>query len=86
MTKTMRAARFDRYGGPDVLYLADVPVPVPGPGQVLVQVRAAGINPGEASIRSGALASRFPATFPSGCPGSVEVSDKQPLTWENSHD
>jgi NADPH2:quinone reductase len=62
----MQAVRFDRYGGRDVLYIADVPVPAPGPRQVLVRVLAAGINPGEASIRSGAMASQFPATFPSG--------------------
>ncbi|MBO0787629.1 MAG: NADP-dependent oxidoreductase [Actinobacteria bacterium] len=61
-----QAVRFDRYGGTDVLYLAEVDRPRPGPGQVLVRVRAAGINPGEAKIRSGALASRWPATFPSG--------------------
>ncbi|WP_405883756.1 NADP-dependent oxidoreductase [Streptomyces sp. NBC_01384] len=66
MTATMRAVRFDRYGGREVLYLADVAVPCAGPGQVLVKVKAAGINPGEAAIRSGALAERFPATFPSG--------------------
>jgi NADPH:quinone reductase-like Zn-dependent oxidoreductase len=41
-------------------------MPTPGPGQVRVEVLAAGVNPGEASIRSGALHSRFPATFPSG--------------------
>jgi NADPH:quinone reductase-like Zn-dependent oxidoreductase len=62
----MKAVRFDQYGGSDVLYLADVPTPVPAEGQVLVQVKAAGINPGEAKIRDGALHSRFPATFPSG--------------------
>jgi len=61
-----RAVRFDRYGGVDVLRVADVDVPVPGPGQVLVRVRAAAINPGEAKIRSGALAQRWPTTFPSG--------------------
>jgi NADPH:quinone reductase-like Zn-dependent oxidoreductase len=54
------------YGGPDVLEVVDVPRPVPGPGQVLVEVKAAGINPGEAKIRSGALHSRWPAAFPSG--------------------
>jgi len=61
-----KAVRFDRYGDIDVLYVADVPRPAPGPGEVLVAVRAAGINPGEASIRKGLLHDRWPATFPSG--------------------
>ena len=61
-----RAVRFDRYGDRDVLYIADIETPSPSAGDVLVEVRAAGINPGEAAIRSGALAERFPATFPSG--------------------
>ncbi len=61
-----RAVRFDRYGGRDVLYVADIDMPVPGDGEVLVEVRAAGINPGEAAIRAGALHEMFPATFPSG--------------------
>lgn len=63
---TVRAVRFNDYGDVDVLQVVDVPRPVPGPGQVLVRVRAAGINPGEAKIRDGALHERFPATFPSG--------------------
>jgi NADPH:quinone reductase-like Zn-dependent oxidoreductase len=58
--------RFDAYGGVDVLKVVDVERPVPGPGEVLVRVRAAGINPGEAKIRQGVMAERFPATFPSG--------------------
>ncbi len=62
----MKAVRFDTYGGIDVLKVGDVPRPVPGPGQVLVQVKAAGINPGEAKIRAGLLHARWPATFPSG--------------------
>jgi NADPH:quinone reductase len=61
-----RAVRFDSYGGPDVLYVADIERPEPGEGEVLVEVRAAGINPGEAGIRTGALHEQFPATFPSG--------------------
>jgi NADPH:quinone reductase-like Zn-dependent oxidoreductase len=61
-----QAVRFDEYGGVDVLRIAEVDRPVPGPGQVLVRVQAAGINPGEAKIRNGLLAQRFPATFPSG--------------------
>lgn len=62
----MKAVRFDSYGGPDVLEIAEVPVPEPGPGQVLVRVKAAAINPGEAKIRDGSLHAFWPATFPSG--------------------
>jgi NADPH:quinone reductase-like Zn-dependent oxidoreductase len=61
-----KAVRYDNYGGVDVLNVLDVPRPVPGPGQVLVRVKAAGINPGEAKIRDGMMAEQFPSTFPSG--------------------
>ena len=61
-----QAVRFDQYGGPDVLYVVDVESPRPGEGEVVVAVRAAGINPGEAVIREGLLHERWPATFPSG--------------------
>ena len=62
----MKAVRFDEYGGVEVLKVVEVPRPEPGAGQVLVQVKAAGINPGEAKIRAGLLHARWPATFPSG--------------------
>jgi len=62
----MKAVQFDQYGPVEVLDVRDVPVPEPGPGEVLVRVKAAGINPGEAKIREGALHERWPATFPSG--------------------
>jgi NADPH:quinone reductase-like Zn-dependent oxidoreductase len=61
-----KAVKFDTYGGLDVLEVRDVPRPIPAKSQVLVRVKAAGINPGEAAIREGALRARFPATFPSG--------------------
>jgi NADPH:quinone reductase-like Zn-dependent oxidoreductase len=61
-----KAVRFDRYGDIDVLEVRDVPRPTPGPGEVLVEVKAAAINPGEAMIRRGALHDRWPATFPTG--------------------
>lgn len=61
-----RAVKFDHYGGLEVLEVVDVPRPTPGPGQVLVRVKAAGINPGEISIRKGVFAERWPAKFPSG--------------------
>ncbi len=61
-----RAVRFDKYGGLEVLRVVEVERPTPGPGKVLVRVKAAGINPGEASIRKGVFADRWPSTFPSG--------------------
>ena len=61
-----KAVRYNEFGGIDVLDVVEVDRPVPGPGEVLVQVKAAGINPGEAAIRSGAFAQVWPSTFPSG--------------------
>ncbi|MFJ9470563.1 quinone oxidoreductase family protein [Streptomyces caniferus] len=43
----MRAMRFERFGGPEVLREADVPDPVAGPGETLVEVEAAGVNFGD---------------------------------------
>ncbi|WP_431970057.1 NAD(P)-dependent alcohol dehydrogenase [Nocardia sp. bgisy134] len=40
----MRAVVYDRYGGPEVLSIVEVPAPSPGPKQVLVQVHATSIN------------------------------------------
>ena len=62
----MKAVRFDEYGPVAVLDVRDVPIPEAGPGQVLIRVKAAGINPGEAKIREGFLHEIWPATFPSG--------------------
>jgi NADPH:quinone reductase-like Zn-dependent oxidoreductase len=61
-----KAVRFEEYGDVDVLEVVDVERPRPGPGQVLVRVKAAGINPGEAAVRKGLVHDRWPATFPSG--------------------
>ena len=61
-----KAVQFDQYGDVDVLDVRDVERPVPAEGQVLVAVKAAGINPGEAAIRRGVMHDRWPATFPSG--------------------
>lgn len=61
-----RAVRFDRYGDESQLYVADVDVPDATDGEVVVRVRAAGVNPGEAAIRSGAMDAISPAHFPEG--------------------
>lgn len=57
----MRAVIVSEYGGSDVLRVAEVPVPEPGDGQIRIRVAAASLNPADALIRSGALASRVPA-------------------------
>ena len=64
--KVMKVVRFDKYGGIDVLQVIDVPVPEPAQGEVLVEVKAASINPGESKIRQGLFHAYWPATFPSG--------------------
>jgi NADPH:quinone reductase-like Zn-dependent oxidoreductase len=61
-----RAVQFDKYGGPDVLHLSELDIPVPGKGQVLVKVKAAGINTGETAEREGAFAKIWPWPLPSG--------------------
>ena len=62
----MKAVRFTRYGGPEVLEVTDVARPVPAPEEVLVEVVATATNPGEIGIREGHYADRWPAHFPEG--------------------
>ncbi len=56
----MRALRFDRFGPPANLSIVELPVPEPGSGEVLIQVKAAGINPSDLAN----IAGRFGATLP----------------------
>jgi NADPH:quinone reductase-like Zn-dependent oxidoreductase len=81
-----KAVRFDHYGDVDVLDVVDVPRPQPGPDQLLIGVKAAAVNPGEAKIREGLLAQQFPATFPSGqgsdLAGVVEETAAGISTWK----
>ena len=44
MPKTMRAAVFEEFGGPEVVEIHDVPIPEPGAGEVRVKVEAAGLD------------------------------------------
>ena len=52
----MKAIRAHAFGGPDVLQLEDVNDPIPGPGEVVIDVRAAGINPADTYMRNGTYA------------------------------
>ncbi|RAZ78454.1 NADP-dependent oxidoreductase [Mesorhizobium atlanticum] len=49
----MRAVIQNAVGGPDVLFVAEQPDPSPKPGEVLVRVKAAGINPVDGAVRGG---------------------------------
>jgi NADPH:quinone reductase-like Zn-dependent oxidoreductase len=74
----VKAVKFTRYGGPDVLDVVEIPGPAAGPGQVVVAVVTAATNPGEIGIRQGHFADRWPAHFPEGaanvCCGSCRPS------------
>ena len=60
----MRALTYTRYGGPDVMSLADVPTPAPAEGEVLIRVTAAGLNPVDAMQREGGMKALGPYRFP----------------------
>jgi len=62
----VKAVRFDEYGGPEVLYLADVEPPATGPGEIRIAVHAAGVNPADGNIRAGYYKDFLPLSFPSG--------------------
>jgi NADPH:quinone reductase-like Zn-dependent oxidoreductase len=59
-----RAVRFEQYGGVDVLKVDEVDPPEPGEGQLLIRVRAAGVNPFDAKLRSGMFEQSMPVSFP----------------------
>jgi len=59
----MRAARFDRFGGPEVLEIVDLPDPRPGPGEVRIEVKAAGVNASDWKKRQGRMDPELPQTL-----------------------
>ncbi len=63
----MKAILVRAFGGPEVLMLEDVPDPTPGPGQVVVAVKAVGVNPVEVYVRAGMYPAKPELPY---CPGS----------------
>lgn len=61
-----RVFRFTEYGGPEHQELAEVPMPQPGPSELLVEVRAAGVNPVDHELRQGLLQDSVPRELPAG--------------------
>lgn len=70
----MKAIQLSRFGGTDALELVDLPTPVPGPGEVLVRVRAAGVNFAETLMRQDryAMTPPLPSVLGSEIAGTVE--------------
>lgn len=71
----MKAIRVHEFGGPEVMRLEEVPEPKPGQGQVVIRVKAAGVNPVDTYIRSGAYAAKpqLPYTPGSDAAGVIEA-------------
>jgi len=59
----VKAARFSRFGGPEVLEIVDLPDPHAGPGQVRIAVRAAGVNASDWKKRQGLMDPELPQTL-----------------------
>ena len=60
----MKAIAIREFGGRDKLERMDLPIPEAGKGEILVRVKAAGVNPVDWKIREGRLKDRFPYKFP----------------------
>jgi NADPH:quinone reductase-like Zn-dependent oxidoreductase len=59
----MKAARFSRFGGPEVLEIVDLPDPHAGPGEIRIEVRAAGVNASDWKKRQGLMDQELPQTL-----------------------
>ncbi|MFJ2706455.1 NADP-dependent oxidoreductase [Streptomyces sp. NPDC087428] len=68
----MKAVRFSRFGGPEVLEVVDLPDPRPGPGQVRIAVCAAGVNPSDWKKRQGLMDQELPQTMGYEAAGRVD--------------
>ena len=71
----MKAIQVYQFGGPEVLAVHEVPTPKPGPGEVLVRIRAAGVNPYDTYMRNGAYPVKpaLPYTPGSDAAGTIEA-------------
>jgi NADPH2:quinone reductase len=62
----MKAIQVHNFGGPEVLQLEEIPTPKPGKGEVLVRVKAAGVNPYDTYMRAGTYAIKPPLPYTPG--------------------
>jgi NADPH2:quinone reductase len=66
----MKAIVVREFGGPEVLKLDEIPLPKPGPGQVVVRMKAAGVNPADTYMRSGNYSNKPPLPYTPGSDGA----------------
>jgi NADPH:quinone reductase len=71
---SMRAIVVREFGAPEVMRLEEIGTLEPGPGQVLVNIRAAGVNPVDAYVRTGTYAVKPPLPYTPGFDGAGEVA------------
>lgn len=69
----MRAIVVGGHGGPEVMRLAELPIPAPGPGELLVRIKAAGVNPFDTYVRAG-IGTRPPLPYTPGDDGAGELA------------
>lgn len=69
----MKAIRLHEFGGPEAMALETVPDPVPAAGQVLVRIRAAGVNPVDTYLRAGLYRPDLPLPWTPGLDGAGTV-------------
>jgi NADPH:quinone reductase-like Zn-dependent oxidoreductase len=81
-----RAALYDSTGGPEVLVVAPVPDPQAGTGEVVVRVRAAGLNPIDSKLRAGFAPSDapFPRRVGSDVAGTVSAVGPEAVYWDGT--
>lgn len=60
----MKAMLFDQFGGPEQLVLRDIPSPSCGPDEILIDIYAASVTPGDWKLRAGLLQAVFPVSLP----------------------
>jgi len=81
----MKAIVVRQYGDPEVMKVEEAPQPKPGPGQVLVRIRAAGVNPADTYGRSGNYANKPPVPYTPGTDGAGVVEAVGPEVKSVKH-